>query len=180
MAKLNVLERRTRDRLIRLEAFQKAKEEAEAVATGIDESVRLAADRGEQIETAKGRITIKSRDGLRLLFDAYKITEEEYRAGQHYRQCFETLQSSPRSNLNREQQGGTGQFQEVRAFRAMRLSEMEGMAKGRQLTALRLCAGEGRPLRHFSKGGADHALNLKALRVVLVLIADRYKLRLVG
>jgi hypothetical protein len=97
----------------------------------------------------------------------------------YFRKCWETLESSPRSNLNRDIRGSNGQFAETRAFRAKRLAEMEAMAKpGRQAQTLRLVAGEGRAMRSLSTGGANFYLYVKALKVVLGEIADRYGLRI--
>jgi hypothetical protein len=178
MSRIDRLALKERDRLRRIEAWERHKAEEAEVQSGIDETVGLAISRGEQVESAKGKVRIRSRDGLRFLFDGGQLDQSEFEAGLFYRLCYETLESSPRSNLNRDIRGANGAFAETRAFRAMRLSEMETIAKpGRQATTLRLIAGQGRAVRAISSGGADFHLNVKALKVVLGEIADRYKLR---
>lgn len=177
--KLNALERKHQERLRRLEAQAKARVEDRALQERNTETVCLAVLRGEQVESGQGKIRIRSRDGLRFLFDGGQIDSSEYEAGMYFRKCWETLESSPRSNLNRDIRGSNGQFAETRAFRAKRLAEMEAMAKpGRQAQTLRLVAGEGRAMRSLSTGGANFYLYVKALKVVLGEIADRYGLRI--
>jgi hypothetical protein len=177
-SKPNLLERKERARLLRQEQFTKARTEDAALRERLDETVCLAVLRGEQVESGHGKTRIRSRDGLRSLLDGGQLDHSEYDAGLYFRLCFETLNAGPRSNLNRDIRGGNGHFAETRAFRAMRLSEMEGMAdRRREWPMLRYVAGEGRAARALSKGGADYNLNVKALKVVLGEIADRYKLR---
>jgi hypothetical protein len=174
----NVLERKTRDRLRRAEQHQKARIEDAALQARLEETAGLAIARGEQVEAANGRVRIKSRDGLQSLYESHALDEPQYQAGLRYRKAFETLQASPRSNLNRDVTGGGEMFATVRAERALDLAEWEGMADGeRQRWVLRLVAGNGRTITSISAGkSAERDRNTKALGIVLRQIAIREKL----
>jgi hypothetical protein len=164
------------------------RQRAEARAHGqrMDETVRLARQRGETVEQTAGGLRITSRDGLQSLYEHGGLERPEYEAGLMYRRCYETLQAGPRSHLNRDFASGVhgfaeapaAGFAELRAFRAERLKQWEGLARnGRQVWILRLVAGEGRTINSVASGGSARAANTRALMEVLEAIAKERGLR---
>jgi hypothetical protein len=169
-----------------IEAGQ-AREDARALAEGLEQTARLERARGGQVEQAQGRMRITSRDGLLTLHERGGLERPEYEAGMLYRRCYETLTAGPRSNLNRDFLGGVrggfaegaaDGFAEIRAFRAQKLAAWEGLAAtGRQLWVLRLVAGQGRTINSLAPGGSARLNNTRALTEVLRAVAMERGLR---
>ncbi len=171
-------------RPIGLESTERA--EAQAVAEGLEQTARMERARGETVEAADGRLRITSRDGLQSLREHGGLEQPEYEAGMMYRRCYETLAGGPRSNLNRDFLSGVrgfaeaaaDGFAELRAMRARRLARWEALARSdRQLSVLRLVAGEGRTINSLASGGSARAANARALTEVLRAVAMERGLR---
>jgi hypothetical protein len=163
-----------------------ARAEARAHEDRIAQTAALARQRGETVEQAQGRLRITSRDGPQSLYEHGGLERPEYDAGMMYRRCYETLHAGPRSNLARDFSAGVrgvaeapaDGFAELRAFRAEKLRQWEGLAKtGRQVWILRLVAGQGRSINSIAPGGSARAANTKALIGVLGEIAKARGLR---
>ena len=169
--------------LMRLAAERAA---ARAQAEGLDETVRLARQKGECVERVEGRVRITSRDGLQSLYESGGLQRCDYEAGLLYRQCYEALEKGPRSNLDRDfvsgvrgsAGAGDGGFAELRALKLERLSRWEALASAkRQLWVLRLVAGQGRTLNSIAPGGSARLANRRALAQILGEIARERGLR---
>ena len=175
---MNRIEHRRRARLLRLEASQREHREGLSLAASLGQTVALAERRGEVVVQAKGRVRIWSRDGLRSLYESGALDGEQYEAGLSYRKCLEAVQSLPGGLLgDAVDNGAPVDHGHLQALRACRLTIMEGLARTvREATTLRVVAGEGRAIRGLSGGGADYALNVKALGVILERIAERFGL----
>lgn len=163
-----------------------ARAEARALEDAMAQTATLARQRGEMVEQTQGRLRITSRDGLQSLFERGGLERPEYEAGLMYRRCYETLHAGPRSNLARDfssgvrgfAEGPAEGFAELRAFRAEKLRQWEGLAQtGRQVWILRLVAGQGRSINSVAPGGSARAANTKALMAVLGEIARERGLR---
>ncbi len=171
------LMRRERERLVQ----GQARAEDRALLARLDETVALATGRGEASVRAGRRVRIVSRDGLLHLLESGVIDRGQWEAGSLYRRAYEAMDVGLKSTLSPDFGIGRGPetlaWAERRAHLAGRLTEMEALAaNGRQLWALRLCAGQGRTVRNISGGGRNYAATIGALRAVLSAIAGRYGL----
>lgn len=171
---LAMLERRERLRLIETERREKVREEHRALQAHLDQTAELEAERDPAavIERKGDRLRITSRDGIATLAQAGVLDDEQVEAALTYRKYWETMQASPRSNLNRDISGVGSEYADIRAWRAKRLSELERCAENNlQLHALRLIAGAGRTIRNIYPTGSQRTQATKALGVVLDAIA---------
>jgi hypothetical protein len=174
---MNRIETQTRRRLLRIEADQRARIERDALAGSLHRTAALAQLRGEEVEQVDGRVRIWSRDGLRHLYEGSELDLAEYEAGLFYRACLETVGAMASSDMARIARTVFPGAASWRAWRALSLGQMDGMAQSsREAEALLRVAGEGRAVRSISQGGADYKLNVKALRAILARIAEQFAL----
>jgi hypothetical protein len=174
---MNRIEQQRRARLIRIEHGLQERREREALKASLEQTAALARRRGEDVGQDGPRLRIWSRDGLRTLYEGDAIDPAEYEAGLLYRCCLEAVDRWRVSDLAQlpgcHPLGGG----DLQALRALQLAAIEGLSRtGREATTLLRIAGEGRAMRSISRGGADYALNCKALRRVLGAVADRFGL----
>ena len=194
-----VLDRRARaHRLLqRLEGQLAANLEVEQVQRGIAETTALARARGEQTEISKrvesrGRVRIRSRDGLETMQRGGAITALQFRAGLLYRDLYEA--TDPERDLRSQMaspalsgggSGGIGGVSEAWAERRLRLTgsmaRLEDKVRsvdrnGRAVRALREVAGHARCISHFVAGGGSQAAYRRALVVALDVCAGHFKL----
>jgi hypothetical protein len=92
--------RAMRERLKILEAREKGRTEARAVADGVCESVALAQARGAEFDKAAGRkgereTPYRRQAGLEWLAQKGRITERQKAAGESYGACFRRAGSAP-------------------------------------------------------------------------------------
>jgi hypothetical protein len=185
--------------LRRLEAQLAEDRDAEAVRRGIDESVGLARMRGEKIEVSKqaemrGRVRIRSRDGLETLEGSGAISAVQYKAGLFYRTLYEA--TDPERDLRSQMAlpamsgagpGATGSpgGSEAWAERRLRLSRsiaaLEDKVRtadrnGRAVRALREVAGHARCISHFVAGGGSQAVYRRALVLALDVCVGHFGL----
>lgn len=174
---------RARAILREIESQKKDEAEAAALAARFTEQETLEKARGEWVERSaspehKGRMRIRTRDGLLVLRDSGRLGPAQFAAGLLYRRVFEAVHHGELgSQLDGRQIGGSSQPKErlaIRAHNDAKRLAMEAIASpGRELTALRLVAGEGRCISHFAKGGSSQALYAQALAQVLGRLAAR-------
>ena len=155
-----------------LEADLAADAASAQVRLGLDETLRLERLRGERLEVSKqsetrGRIRVRTRDGLETLAGSGAITARQYRAGLLYRNLYEATDperglKSHMDDLDRRGGGAPGEVAEAWAERRLRLARsIAGIeAKVRQadrndraVRALREVAGHARCIAQLSAGG---------------------------
>ncbi|MBW8812494.1 MAG: hypothetical protein JF588_03620 [Caulobacterales bacterium] len=103
--------REARDRLLRLEQRAKAREEGQAVAEGVAETVALSRARGSAIEApaaGPGRGAYRRQEGLAWLARKGRITAAARAAGERYGWAYRRakLEGSIRSTLDVRPGGG--------------------------------------------------------------------------
>ena len=189
--------KRGHDQLRRLEVELDGERAVQAVRRGIDESAALARTRGEQIDVSRrpetrGRVRIRSRDGLETLEQSGAITPVQYRAGLYYRSLYEATdpERDLRSQLASPAMAGAGAkaapgLNEAWAERRVRLGRsMAGLEEkvriadrnGRAVRALREVAGHARCISHFVAGGGSQAVYRRALVLALDVCAGHFGL----
>jgi hypothetical protein len=155
----------------------------------LNESVDLEKKRGGKvIQPKSGPVRMSHRDGLQLLWDSGALSRRQLLAGMAVRELAELCTDGLRSQLeDRVGGGGSGSNDGLivhlllSAKNTLFLSYIEAAVQsksrnGRELTMLRLVAGEGRTISSVSRAGADRALNTAALKVALTAAADILKL----
>jgi hypothetical protein len=189
--------RRAHGALRRLESQIADDRELEATRRGIDESVALARARGETIEISshaetRGRVRIRSRDGLESLESVGAITAVQYRAGLFYRSLYEA--TDPERDLRSQMAspalsgvGGSAVAGSTEAWAERRVRLSRSMAtledkvliadrNGRAVRALREVAGHARCISHFVAGGGSQAAYRRALIQALDVCAAHFGL----
>lgn len=170
---------------------------ADTVRGGLEESARLAEGRGEQVEISgqpetRGRLRIRSRDGLETLERAGAISSVQYKAGLFYRSLYEA--TDPERDLRSQMaspaltgggtQPGLGMAEawaerRVRLGRSIAALEAKVRAadrNGRAVQALREVAGHARCISHFVAGGGSQAVYRRALVLALDVCAGHFGL----
>ena len=185
--------RRGAQALRTLEADLAADLAAAQVRVGIDETVSLERLRGETIEVSKdahsrGRVRIRSRDGLETLAACGAITPTQHRAGLLYRGLYEATDperglKSHMHDLDRPG-GGPGGVAEGWAERRLRLARTIAAIEAkvrmadrndRAVRALREVAGHARCLAQLASGGGAQASYRRALGLALDVCADHFR-----
>lgn len=117
------------DRLFR--GTRKERAEAQAIVTrvkrqlhaGLNETVRLARKRGEDVTGGKtGPVRVRTRDGLLSLLETANITLDEYDRGLEVRQWYEARSAGLGSQLA-AQEGKTGHDNDAFARHRLRLAQ---------------------------------------------------------
>lgn len=174
------LERAAADAAVKAAAELAAREGRDLSSTD-----KRAIRRDFGVTMEKGRVRLRSRDGLASLNDTGSLTDDELKAGLAYRHCYETAAGGLRSALGQTEGGGRNvpvgfaprdAAALQRAYVMARLAQMERtvgaeMHDGRELTVLRMVAGEGRTLSSLAAGGNAKVANLAALRRALAAVA---------
>jgi len=189
--------RRGHAALRQIESELEAARAAESVRKGIDEVVSLARSRGEQVEISKqpetrGRVRVRSRDGLESLERTGGISPVQYRAGLFYRGLYEATdpERDLRSQMASPALAGAGVqmssvANEAWAERRVRLGRsiaaLENKVRfadrnGRAVRALREVAGHARCISHFVAGGGSQAVYRRALVLALDVCAGHFGL----
>lgn len=166
-------------------AIRQAAELAARDGVELTAADKRAIRRDHGVTMAKGQVRLRSRDGLVSLNDTGSLTDEELKAGLAYRHCYEAAAGGLRSALGQTEGGGRSlpvgfalrnAAALQRAYVMARLAQMERtvgaeMLDGRELTVLRMVAGEGRTLSSLAAGGNAKVANLSALRRALASVA---------
>ncbi|MBV9510133.1 MAG: hypothetical protein JO303_07625 [Caulobacteraceae bacterium] len=170
---------------------------AEAVRRGLKETVALERARGETVEAlsrpgGRGRVRVRSRDGLETLERSGAITALQYRAGLLYRDLYEA--TDPERDLRSQMAspalagaGAKGPPGRAEAWAERRLRLAASMAaleakvrthdrNGRAVRALREVAGDARCISHFVKGGGGQAAYRRALVLALEVCVGHFGL----
>lgn len=165
-----------------------AKREAAAVAMGLVDTMALEAARcGEAVAMPKaGPVRLTTRDGLASLEATSSLTKGELVTAMAYRLLFETAgvssglgsQLADRTHGVRSSTDGAIIHGLFRAYAGVRLTNIDADVAladrtNRALNMLRGIAGEGLSLNTFGRGGNARTANLNALRMALVVAADR-------
>ena len=179
-----------------LEAELAAEQAALEVRAGLDETAHLERTRGERIEVSaaaesRGRIHVRSRDGLETLARSGGITATQHRAGLIYRSLYEATDperglKSHMDDLDRRGGGGgPGDLAEAWAERRLRLARtiagLEAKVRladrnDRAVAALREVAGHARCLAQLATGGGAQAAYRRALVLALEVCAEHFRL----
>jgi hypothetical protein len=178
-----------------LEAELAAEQAAAEVSAGLDETERLERKRGERLEVStlaesRGRIRVRSRDGLETLAGSGAITATQHRAGLLYRTLYEATDperglKSHMDDLERRGGGGPGDIAEAWAERRLRLARtiagIEAKVRladrnDRAVLALREVAGHARCIAQLSAGGSAQAAYRRALVLALDVCAEHFRL----
>ena len=189
--------KRGHDQLRRLEVQIDAERATQAVRRGIAEAADLARMRGEQIEISqkpesRGRVRVRSRDGLETLEMSGAITPVQYKAGLFYRTLYEATdpERDLRSQMASPAMAGAGAqigpgMNEAWAERRVRLGRsIAGLEEkiriadrnGRAVRAIREVAGHARCISHFVAGGGSQATYRRALIMALDICANHFGL----
>jgi hypothetical protein len=181
--------------LRRLEREFELQAAASAVRQGVAETVALEAARGEAVEISarpesRGRVRIRTRDGLETLERAGVIDPIQYRAGLLYRDLYEATdpERDLRSHLEGlERRGKAGDtLAEAWAERKFRLARTVAMIEAkvrladrndRAVRMLREVAGNARCVGAMFGGGGSQALGKRALVLALEVCAVHFGLR---
>jgi hypothetical protein len=198
LGSLDLVVRRRGHAALRLieDALNAAKDE-DANHKGVDEVVSLARARGELVEISKqaqtrGRVRIRSRDGLETLERTGAISPVQYKAGLFYRGLYEATdpERDLRSQMASPALAGAGiqagsVISEAWAERRVRLGRSIALLEdkvriadrnGRAVRALREVAGHARCLSHFIAGGGSQALYRRSLVLALEVCAGHFGL----
>jgi hypothetical protein len=178
-----------------LEVQLAAERAAAQVQAGLDDTLALALARGEKIEVSKrpesrGRVRIRSRDGLETLERSGAITAVQFKAGLLYRELYEATdpERDLRSHMaDLDRHGGTagGGISEAWAERRVRLvrtmAAIEAKVRladrnDRAVRALREVAGGARCISQFVAGGGGQASYRRALGLALDVCARHFGL----
>jgi len=171
---------------------------AEAVRRGLKETIALERGRGETVEEAsrpggRGRVRVRSRDGLETLEGSGAISALQYRAGLLYRDLYEATdpERDLRSQMASPALAGVGgkaappgraeAWAERRLRLAGSMAALEAKVRtvdrnGRAVRALREVAGHARCISHFVKGGGGQAAYRRALVLALDVCAGHFGL----
>ncbi len=168
---------------------------ASAVRRGLAESVALEAARGEKLEVSKrqesrGRVRIRTRDGLETLERSGAIDQIQYKAGLLYRDLYEATdpERDLRSHLEGlEPRGRVGEVAaEAWAERRFRLARTVAVIEAkvrladrndRAVRMLREVAGNARCVGAIIGGGGGQAVGKRALITALEVCAAHFGLR---
>ena len=166
-----------------------------AIQHGLAESVALERARGEKIEVSnqaesRGRVRIRTRDGLETLARAAAISPAQHRAGMLYRDLYEATdpERDLRSHLDGlERRGRSGEsMAEAWAERRHRLARTVAVIEAkvrladrndRAVRILREVAGHARCLGAMMGGGGSHATHKRALITALDVCAAHFGVR---
>ena len=178
-----------------LEADLAADLAAARVRAGLDETASLERLRGEKVEIsgqagARGRVRVRTRDGLETLAGAGAITTTQHRAGLLYRNLYEATDperglKSHMDDLERRGGGAPGEIAEAWAERRVRLARaIAGIdakvrladRNDRAVRALREVAGHARCIAQLSSGGGAQAAYRRALVLALDVCAAHFRL----
>ena len=159
------------------------KKELEAFAGQTAAAAQAAGAEVVQFNDA-GAMRIKGRDGIASLLDAGSLTQNQLQAATAYRFCLEFTSKGLKSALDQRGPSSTvladlsrSHAELQRAYLMARLRGMEmAVARimggdARELSVLRLVAGEGQTINGISRGGHARKLNLDALRRALDAVA---------
>lgn len=173
-----------RERLVRVEARHKAKVETDALNRRLDETERLAAERGEEVERlASGAVRVMDRDPLMWLLGKGEITLDQFDAGAKARALFER-QASDLGAMDYSDAGradhNNDHFVRSRLQRAKVtaiISKLEVdiafrcAAHRNVIATFKAVVGERKTLRSLG-GGRGYGARLEALRAALDVTAD--------
>jgi hypothetical protein len=180
--------------LRKLERELETRAAAECVRLGVAETVALERARGSQIEVSRrqesrGRVRIRTRDGLETLARAGAIDATQYKAGLLYRDLYEATdpERDLRSHLDGlERRGRMGEVvAEAWAERRHRLARTVAVIEAkvriadrndRAVRMLREVAGHARCLGAILDGGGSQATGKRALITALNVCAAHFGL----
>jgi hypothetical protein len=181
--------------LRRLEREFHLQASARAVRDGLAESVALEAARGETIEISRrqenrGRVRIRTRDGLETLERSGAIDQTQYKAGLLYRDLYEATdpERDLRSHLEGLERRGRGgeAAAEAWAERRLRLARTVAVIEAkvrladrndRAVRMLREVAANARSVGAIVNGGGSQAICKRALITALDVCAAHFSLR---
>lgn len=183
-------------RLHDLEAALARERQALEVQEGLSETVALERARGEEVEISnraeeRGRVRVRSRDGLESLARAGALSPAQFRAGMLYRDLYEAAdpERDLRSQMNSPafMAGGRSAGGHVtpeawaarRARLAQTIAQIETKVRvadrnDRAVQALREVAGHARCVSHISKGGGGQAAFRRSLILALDIVAIHF------
>lgn len=180
--------------LRRLEHELESRVGALAVQRGVAESVALETARGERVEISKrqesrGRVRIRTRDGLETLARSGAIDETQHKAGLLYRDLYEATdpERDLRSHLEGLERRGRGgeAGAEAWAERRHRLARAVAVIEAkvrladrndRAVRVLREVAGHARAVGSIFSGGGAQASGKRALIIALDVCAAHFGL----
>ena len=182
--------------LRQLEAALRAQQTDAGVRRGLDDTLALERGRGEQIEISqrpesRGRIRIRTRDGLETLQRSGALTGAQVRAGLLYRELYEAADPerdlrSQMQDLDRRGRGAASMaaseaWQERRLRLAGAMAVIEAKVRvadrnGHAVRALREVAGHARCISHIASGGGGQAAYRRALSLALDVAAGHFGL----
>jgi len=189
--------RRGHAALRRLEDELSAARADSDILAGVEETVALERARGEQVEVSsvpqtKGRVRIRSRDGLESLERAGVLSPVQYKAGLFYRGLYEATdpERDLRSQMSSPAMSGVGApagaagaeaWAERRVRLGLAIASLEDKVRvadrnGRAVRALREVAGHARCISHFVAGGGSQSTYRRALLVALDVCAGHFGL----
>jgi hypothetical protein len=179
-----------------LELELAAEQAAQEIQDGLDDTLTLAVARGEKFEVSmrpesRGRVRIRSRDGLETLERSGAVTAVQFKAGLLYRELYEATdpERDLRSHMaDLDRRGGKtgGDVSEAWAERRVRLlrtlAAIEAKVRladrnDKAVRALREVAGGARCISHFAAGGGGQASYRLALVLALDVCAGHFGLR---
>ena len=182
-----------------LEAELERRRQQIEIAEGLDETLSLARQRGEQVDLQRAaeavtRVRVRSRDGLETLARSGAISAAQFRAGMLYRDLYEATDAERglKSQMTAPAflGGGTARSApgrpEAWAERLMRLTDAMAVIEAkvrvadrnqRAVQALREVAGHARCLNHLSAGGGGQALYRASLVLALEVVAEHFGVR---
>lgn len=170
------------------------------LADAMAEAVDLAKERGEVVEISdkaehKGRVRIKSRDGLEILRDAKRLNAAQFAAGERYREKYEAgrMETMPTSRYG-ARGGGSSDPEAASARRAhasAMVREWDNLARDHvaaipghkpchahdALFALHAVAGKGETINAISTSGGRRAALTERLVEALDVLADEMGLQ---
>ncbi len=152
---------------------------------GLNETIALEQARGGDVHDPQhGPARIRSRDGLRSLFDAEHLTRPQYEAGLAYRRLHEALSHDLKSQLADEVTSGNVDAVRRKLERAKRLDlraridravVLQLRDRPEALNMLRAIAGEGVCMDRFVNGSRGFANRVGDLVAALSIAADLSK-----
>jgi hypothetical protein len=181
--------------LRRLEHELEIQSAAESVRLGVAESIALELERGAKIEISmrqesRGRVRIRTRDGLETLAKSGAIDQVQYKAGMLYRDLYEATdpERDLRSHLEGLERRGRGGEAAAEAWAERRHRLARSMAvieakvriadrNDRAVRMLREVAGHARCLGAILEGGGSQAIGKRSLITALDVCAAHFGLR---
>jgi len=179
-----------------LEADLAADLASSRLRAGLDETIALERRRGERLEVStqpetRGRIRVRTRDGLETLASSGAISATQYRAGLLYRNLYEATDperglKSHMDDLNRRGGGAPGEVAEAWAERRLRLARTMAAVEAkvrvadrndRAVRVLREVAGHARCLAQIASGGGAQAAYKRALGLALDICVEHFRRR---